>query len=99
MDVETAKLYQKAKEKFDIFHVAIEDSENCYSHYASGIRHSFGKLLGNRLRVSTLDMLPRTIIGCLKDCGVGKEGNASAAEQENTSGWGKLFSGLGTVRW
>ena len=71
-DVETAELYREALEKFEIFHIAIDDREDCYSHYRNDIRKSFGRLLKKRFRISTLDSLPRTILECLKESGVGR---------------------------
>ena len=69
-DVETTALYREALEKFEIFHIAIDDRDDCYSHYRADIRKSFGRLLKNRFRVSTLDSLPRTILDCLRESGV-----------------------------
>ena len=69
-DVDTGKLYREALERFEIFHVAIDDPEDSYRHYSSAIKHSFGTLLKKRLRVSTLNQLPDTIIGCLEKSGL-----------------------------
>ena len=69
-DVETDRLYHEAREKYDIFHIAIDDREDCYHRYSEGIARSFGLLLGQRLRVSTLDRLPQTILDCLGECGI-----------------------------
>ena len=107
-DVETVELYRSAKEKFDIFHVAINDPGDCYKRYAIAIRQSFGRVLGKRLKVSTLDELPQTILECLEDVGVGRANaaaggtDAEAVKAENNAGRGGLFglfSGLGTVNW
>ena len=76
-DVETRELYRRALEKFDIFHVAIDDPGDCYRHYAKAIDTSFGRLLGQRLIVSTLDQLPQTILNCLAKAGAGA-GEAAA---------------------
>ena len=65
-DVDTRKLYAKALEKFDIYHIAIDDREDCYHIYRDAIKHSFGKLLKDHLLISTLDMLPQTILQCLE---------------------------------
>ena len=54
-DVETRDLYRSALEKFEIFHVAVDDPGDCYRRYAGQIKSSFGPLLKKRLRVSTLD--------------------------------------------
>lgn len=108
-DVETRKLYREALDKFEIFHVAIDDPEDSYHLYAKGIQNSFGKLLGNRLCISTLNQLPQTIIGCLKQCGIGdaqapQEAQAEQKEHKEqeelrTGFFPKLFGGLATVKW
>ena len=102
-DVETGMLYRSALEKFEIFHVAIDDPGDCYKRYAGAIRHSFGRLLGKRLRVSTLDKLPNTILRCLEDAGVGA-GAVTGKESEtgdfrNRAGLFGLFGELETVKW
>ena len=106
-DVETVELYRSAKEKFDIFHVAINDPGDCYKRYAIAIRQSFGRILGKRLKVSTLDELPKTILECLEDVGVDRANAAAGgtdAETVKTENNGRgglfgLFNGLGTVNW
>lgn len=64
---QTPTLYEKAKEKFDIFHIAVDDSHDAYHYYAPEIENSFGKLLGNRFKVSSLNHLPDTISGCIAE--------------------------------
>ena len=82
-DVLTADLYQAASEKFDIFHIAIDDRQNCYKYYRDEIGASFGELLGKRLRISTLDMLPKTIVDCLEEA----MDNGNAVVQAETVKW------------
>ena len=60
-DVETKDLYREVIEKFDIYHIAIDDARTSYSRYKDRIDSSFGNLLGENLRVSTCDELYRTI--------------------------------------
>ena len=88
-DVETRELYKMASEKFEIFHVAIDDPEDCYFRYAGEIRHSFGKLLKKRLCISTLNALPQTILRCLEESGVG-----SGAEKR-----AGVIGGLAAAKW
>ena len=75
-DVETRSLYREALQKFEIFHIAIDDREDCYSHYESKIKGSFGRLLKDRFFISTLDRLPETILKCLRKSGVRQEKDA-----------------------
>lgn len=66
-DIETNKLYELAKEKYDIFHIAIEDPRTCYTWYKNGIEETFGKLLGDRLKTATLDEFAARIVDCIDD--------------------------------
>lgn len=67
-DVETEKLYEDVIKKFDVFHIAVDDSATGYRYYMSDIKSSFGKLLGDRLKVSTLQDLGPTISSIINEC-------------------------------
>jgi hypothetical protein len=60
-DVYTDSLYKEALEKFDIFHLAIDDPRTSYRNYTNEIRDSWGKLLGQNLMVTKCDQLPKVI--------------------------------------
>lgn len=64
-DINTEQLYEEVIKKFDVFHIAVKDEDNCYRRYADHIKESFGKYLGERLKVSTIDGLSNTIIECI----------------------------------
>ena len=64
-DINTNALYEEASNKFDIFHIAIDDDGNCYRDYKDRIQSSFGQILGQRLVVSTIDNLAKTITECI----------------------------------
>lgn len=67
-DVETKDLYEEAAEKFDIYHIAVNDRRTCYSGYKNRIDDSFGKLLPEgHLIESSLDGLAGAIVGCIDD--------------------------------
>ena len=66
-DVETKDLYELTKEKFDIYHIAINDFDDCYQVYKSRVDASFGDLLKEDYKISTLDELPSTIIKCIEN--------------------------------
>lgn len=66
-DVRTEDLYKMATEKFDIYHIAVDDSANCYSWYENAINRTFKPVLGERLKVSTIERLPMTIVDCIED--------------------------------
>lgn len=65
-DIDTEELYNEVVEKFDIYHIAITD-KSCYERYASGIKNSFGPLLGQRLIIATSEELPEIINNIVKD--------------------------------
>lgn len=100
-DIDTRGLYRSALDKFEIFHIAVDDPGDCYRRYAVPIRQSFGKILKKRLRVSTLDQLPQTILECLKESGACAEtdGGLEAAEDRGPGGLAGFFSGLTTAKW
>lgn len=66
-DVETKDLYELTKEKFDIYHIAINDFDDCYQVYKSRVDASFGNLLKEDYKISTLDELPSTIVKCIEN--------------------------------
>lgn len=83
-DVETRSLYKMAKEKFDIFHIAIDDTATQYSYYKTGIEQTFGELLGERLKVATLQTLAKTIEDCIT-ASVGGEALSQSESEQNTN--------------
>lgn len=66
-DVETSDLYEEVIKKFDVYHIAIDDEDNCYSKYKDDIKDTWGMFLGNNLKISTLEELPDKIIECIDD--------------------------------
>ena len=66
-DVETEDLYAEACKKFDIYHIAVDDIRSSYSRFKYGIKDTFGSLLGERLKVSTINGLGGAICDCVED--------------------------------
>lgn len=66
-DVETKDLYELTKEKFDIYHIAIDDFDDCYQIYKSRVDKTFKDVLKENYKISTLDELPSTIIKCIEN--------------------------------
>ena len=66
-DINTPELYEEASKKFDIYHIAVGDLANMYKHYAMEIAGTFGQLLGDRLKVSSINELSGTIEDCIDD--------------------------------
>ena len=66
-DVETENLYEDASKKFDIYHIAVADPGNMYKYYAMEIAGTFGQLLHDRLKVSSINELAAKIEECIDD--------------------------------
>lgn len=60
-DIDTEELYKRVIEKFDVYHIAIADSESSYSYYKNAIQNTWGKLLGQHLIIATSNLLPKVI--------------------------------------
>ena len=84
-DVETKDLYELTKEKFDIYHIAIDDFDDCYQVYKSRVDTSFGDLLKEDYKVSTLDKLPSTIVKCIENSVNGYSTKNSVEATNNNS--------------
>lgn len=64
-DIKTKALYEEACEKFDIYHIAVDSPDSMYEYYAKRIKATFKPLLGENLKVSTIDNLAKTIEECI----------------------------------
>ena len=66
-NIETKDLYKQVIEKFDVFHIAVDDPHNNYFYHKDGINDTFGQMLGNRLKISTINSLPQIIESCIDE--------------------------------
>lgn len=63
-NIETDELFKEVIQKYDVYHLAVEDRETSYWRYADRIKSSFGKYLDeNHLKVVNMDNLANTIVG------------------------------------
>lgn len=85
-DVETEDLYAAASEKFDIFHIAVDDRRTAYRRYREDIEKSFGNLLGNRLKTATVNGLSSAIIECI-DESVSSQSSSGATAVNGKISW------------
>lgn len=61
-DIETKTLYEQAKEKFDIYHLAVDDNETSWSSYRESAIPTFKQYLDDEhFKEVTLDSLSTTI--------------------------------------
>lgn len=65
-NVETDDLYKMASEKFDIYHIAVDDPKDSYRWFKDRIKETFGQLLGQKYMVSTIQKLGATICECVE---------------------------------
>lgn len=65
-DIETDDLYKMASEKFDIYHIAVDDPNDSYQWFKDRIKETFGQLLGQKYMVSTIQKLGATICECVE---------------------------------
>ena len=84
-DVETKDLYELTKEKFDIYHIAIDDFDDCYQIYKSRVDKTFKDVLKENYKVSTLDELPSTIVKCIENSVNGYSTENSVEATNNNS--------------
>lgn len=66
-DVETKDLYKQVCEKFDVYHLGINDDHCSFRHYKERIEDTFGKLLGQHYIETTCQDLYKTIVDIVKN--------------------------------
>lgn len=67
-DVETKDLYEEVINKYDVFHLAVDDSYTSFRMYENRIKSSFGKYLDeNHLKVVNLDNIAGTIVNIVSE--------------------------------
>jgi hypothetical protein len=89
-DIETNALYEEASKKFDIFHIAIDDKDCMYHYYKDAIESSWGPLLGERYKVSTINGLSAAIEECVAE---------SASAWLNGTAQGQVLNENGEISW
>ena len=62
----TSELYKLASQKFDIYHISIDDRRNCYSgnNRHGDVDRSF-EMLGEKYIISSIDTLDQNIVKCI----------------------------------
>lgn len=61
-DIETPTLYEEVKDKFEIYHISVDDSESSYSYHKRwGLDEKWTDLLGDNYKISTMENLGKTI--------------------------------------
>ncbi len=67
-DVETEELYKQVVDKYEVYHLAVDDKETSYKWREREIKTTFGKYLDeNHLKVVNMDNLASTIAGIITE--------------------------------
>lgn len=64
-NVNTEDLYKEVLDKFEVYHLAIDDYDSSYKYYKNDIKASWGELLGDHYKAVTLNELPQAIVACI----------------------------------
>ena len=60
-DVDTNDLYREVTEKFDVYHISVDDSDSSYRWHQSHADRTWKNVIGDNYKVSTLQNLAKTI--------------------------------------
>lgn len=66
-DVDTEFLYEEVVKKFNVYHIAITDTECSFKYYKDRIENTWGSLLGERCLYAKSEDLPETIKQIVND--------------------------------
>lgn len=60
-DVDTKDLYREVTEKFDVYHISVDDSDSSYKWHKIDADRTWKNVIGDNYKVSTLQNLAKTI--------------------------------------
>ena len=60
-DVDTKDLYREVTEKFDVYHISVDDSDSSYRYHKIDADRTWKNVIGDNYKVSTLQNLAKTI--------------------------------------
>ena len=60
-DVDTQALYREVTEKFDVYHISVDDSDSSYKWHKINADRTWKNVIGENYKVSTLQNLAKTI--------------------------------------
>lgn len=85
-DVDTDELYKKVSEKYNVYHIAINDKETSYEYYKVSATHSWISMLGDNYKVSTIDGLANMISDIIIEAST-KEDSVGFVEEGEEISW------------
>ena len=89
-DVDTNDLYREVTEKFDVYHISVDDSDSSYRYNRIDADYTWKKVIGDNYKVSTLQNLAKTISNIIVN---------SAAEYEFVEVGSAHVDGDGNISW
>jgi hypothetical protein len=60
-DVDTQDLYREVTEKFDVYHISVDDNDSSYHYHRIDADATWKRVIGENYKVSTLQNLAKTI--------------------------------------
>ena len=60
-DVDTQDLYREVTEKFDVYHISVDDNDSSYRYHQIDADRTWKNVIGDNYKVSTLQNLAKTI--------------------------------------
>lgn len=60
-DVDTKDLYREVTEKFDVYHISVDDRDSSYRYHQNDADRTWKHVIGDNYKVSTLQNLAKTI--------------------------------------
>ena len=85
-DVDTDELYKEVSEKYDVYHIAIDDKETSYEFYKVSATHSWISMLGDNYKVSTINGLANMISDIIIEAST-KEDSVGLVEEGEEISW------------
>lgn len=89
-DVDTNDLYHEVTEKFDVYHISVDDSDSSYRYNQIDADRTWKRVIGDNYKVSTLQNLAKTISDIIVN---------SAAEYEFVEVGSAHVDGDGNISW
>lgn len=88
-DIETKDLYEETSRKFDIYHLAVNDSQTSFRRYADGIKESFGKYLDkDHLWTVSMNNIANAIVNIVTyESGSRTEAEGTAQNSDGMISW------------
>ena len=89
-DVDTKDLYREVTEKFDVYHISVDDNDSSYHYHRIDADATWKRVIGENYKVSTLQNLAKTITNIIVN---------SAAEYEFVEVGSAHIDSDGNISW